>query len=168
MNNENRENLEYFRETVKFTGRHSRYIDDLWTQNVIKESYVKTLYELYGLAAIVGLRIKKTSPIDNTDGVRNLQAEQLTQYRPILKTIMITVLLLDETSGLSEEERINRAFRGPSNVDEMKADMRLFDSYVRAGIEFLHEELVERPLSFDDNYTDQRVGNIVALLEKEF
>lgn len=168
MDNENKENLEYFREGIKFRGKHGRYIDELWTQNVIKESYIKTLYQLYGLAAIVGLRIKKTSPIDNTDVTRNLQSDQLIKYRPILKIIMTTVLLLDETSGLSVEERIDRAFRGPSSREEMDANMELFNSYVRAGIEFLHEELVERPLSFDDNYTDQRVGNIVALLEKEF
>ena len=40
--------------------------------------------------------------------------------------------------------------------------MDIFYSYLRGGIEILHEELVERTLTFHDNYTDRRVGNMVA------
>ncbi|MBQ2800547.1 MAG: hypothetical protein IJF03_04070 [Lachnospiraceae bacterium] len=160
-----KEKLEYFRNDVKFTGKHSRYIDALWEQNTIKNSYIRTLYELYGIAAILGLRTKTKKQVDNSEGVRNLQSAQLSAYRPVLKTIMVTVLLLDETSGLTKEERINRAFRGPTSQEELEADMELFNSYVRGGIEHLYNELVERPLSIDDEYTDIRVGNLIALLE---
>ena len=125
------------------------------------------MYELFGLATIIGLRLKKTSPVDSTEGVKNLQAAQMYNYEPVLKTIMKTVLLLDETMGLSEEERIRRAFRGPETQEELDENMRLFESYARAGIEFLHEELVERPSLFDDSLTDHRLANIMALLNKE-
>lgn len=162
-----RENFEYFRSDVKFTGKHSRYIDALWEQNAIKNSYIRTLYELYGIAAILGLRTKTTKPADNSEGTRNLQAAQLSGYRPVLKTIMITVLLLDETSGLTKEEKINRAFRGPGSQEELQADMDLFNSYVRGGIEFLYNELVDRPLFLDDEYTDVKVGNLIALLKND-
>lgn len=162
------EHFEYFRSDVKFTGKHSRYIDALWKQNKIKESFVRTLYELYGIAAVIGLRTKTLSPADTvTDGVRNLQATQLIKYSAILNTIMTTVLLLDETSGLSVEQRINRAFRGPNSIEEFNSNVELFNSYVRGGIEYLYSELVERTLSIDDEYTDARVGNIVALISSD-
>ena len=66
----------------------------------------------------------------------------------------IDPLLLEPTDEELEEE-------------ELDENMRLFESYARAGIEFLHEELVERPSLFDDSLTDHRLANIMALLNKE-
>ncbi len=160
-----KKSLDYFRRDIRFTGKHSRYIDALWEQNMIQNSFIKTLYELYGIAAIIGLRIKKQSPADNSEGARNLQSTQLGGYEPVLKTLMTTVLLLDESMGRTRDEKINRAFRGASTEEEMKEDLELFNSYVRGGIEFLYSELVERVLTPGDEYTDARIGNIVALLE---
>lgn len=157
--------LEYFRNTMKFTGKHKKYIDDLWEQNVIQSSYIQYLYELYGIAAILGLRLQRKEPIDASEEVRNIQVDQLLKYESVLKTIMTTVLLLDESAGRTKEERIKRAFSEPSTEEELAEDLELFNSYARGGIEFLHEELVERPLTNDDAYTDARIGNIVALLD---
>lgn len=42
--------------------------------------------------------------------------------------------------------------------------MELFNSYVRGGIEYLHEELVERPVLSEDKYTYAKLANIVALI----
>lgn len=157
--------LEYFRNDIKFTGKHKKYIDDLWEQNVIQNSYIQTLYELYGIATILGLRLQRKEPLDSLGEVRNLQLKQVLDYENILKTIMTTVLLLDESTGRTKEERIKRAFREPSTEEELAEDLELFNSYARGGIEFLHEELVERPLTNEDDYTDARIGNIVALLD---
>lgn len=160
------ERFEYFNKDVKFTGKHSMYIDELWKQNEIQKSRIRTLYELYGLAAIIGLRIKAPRPADNSEGSRNLQTAQLIQYKPVLKTIMTTVLLLDESSDLSREERIDRAFREPAGKEEFEQNVELFQSYVRGGIEYLYDALVERPAgNMEDEYTDARVANLMALLE---
>lgn len=156
--------LEYFRGDIRFTGKHSRYIDALWKQNAIQDSFIRTLYELYGIAAIIGLRMNFQSPADNSEGARNLQLAQLSGYEPVLKTIMTTVLLLDESMGRTTEEKIDRAFRGPGTEEELKEDLELFNSYVRGGIEFLYSELVERVESGND-YTNAKIGNIIALLE---
>ena len=94
-------------------------------------------------------------------------AGQLIPYRPILNTIMTTVLLLDETTHLTKEERISRAFKKPDTEEVLNANTELFDSYVRGGIEYLYDALVVRPLSIDDPYTDIKVGNIMALLQGE-
>lgn len=156
--------FQYFHDDVIIVGKHSRYIDELWEQNKIQNSFVKTLYELYALAAIIGLRLKKPIPIDNSDGKRTIQTSQLLGYLPVLNTVMTTVLLLDNTSNLNNEEKINRAFRGPNIKEEFEADVELFNSYVRGGIEFLYNNLVLRVLDIEDESTDVRIGNIVALI----
>ena len=81
---------------------------------------------------------------------------------------MKMVLLLDESDKLSNEEKVNRAFRGPKSEEEFAHNVELFNSYVRGGIEFLYEELKLRVLDLDDMYTDTRVGNIIALLQNPF
>lgn len=160
----NEKGFEYFRDDVIFTGKHSRYIDELWEQNQIQKSFIRTLYELYALAAIVGLRMKSPKPIDLSDGRRTLQTKQLYEYSSVLNVIMSAVLLLDETSNLTDEQKIDRAFRGPETKEEFDANVELFNSYVRGGIEILYNELVLRVLDIDDEFTDARIGNIVAFL----
>lgn len=159
--------LEYFRKDVKFTGKHKEYVDALWKQNDINNSFIRTLYELYGIAAIIGLRTNMQSPVDkeNSGESRNLQTAQLIKYESVLNMIMTTVLLLENTTGRTRDEKIDRAFRGPQSEEELEEDLELFNSYVRGGIEFLYSELVERVLTSEDAYTDAKVGNIMALLE---
>lgn len=159
-----KEVFQYFHDDVIFTGIHSRYIDELWQQNQIQKSFIKTLYELYAIAVIVGLRMKSTKPADLSEGRRTIQTKQLIGYTPALNIIMTTVLLLDETSLLNDEERIDRAFRGPETKEEFEANVELFNSYVRGGIEVLYNELILRALDIEDEYTDARIGNIMALL----
>jgi len=156
--------FQYFHDDVIFTGIHSRYIDELWQQNQIQNSFIRTLYELYALAAIIGLRMKNPKPTDSSEGKRTIQTRQLIGYTPVLNTIMTTVLLLDETNKLNDEQKIDRAFRGPETKEEFEANVELFNSYVRGGIEILYNELVLRVLDFEDEYTDVRIGNIMALL----
>ena len=84
-----------------------------------------------------------------------------------MNTIMKMILLLDESDGLSEQDRIERAFRKPETQEQVQERMELFNSYARAGIEFLYTELVERTTDINDIYTDARVANIVALLDNE-
>ena len=52
------EKLEYFRETIVITGKHARYVDELWSQNDIHNSYFKRLIDLYLIAPIIGMASK--------------------------------------------------------------------------------------------------------------
>ena len=160
--------FQYFHDEVAFTGVHSRYLDELWEQNQIKNSFVRTLYELYALAAIIGLRMKCPIEADLSEGKRVIQLKQIMEYTPILKTIMTTVLLLDETIKLNDEERIDRAFRGPETKEEFDKNVEIFNSYVRGGIEILYNELILRVLDVEDDYTDAKIGNIIAMLNNPF
>ena len=81
---------------------------------------------------------------------------------------MTLVLLLDESEGLSKEQKIDRAFRKPETEEEFKRNVELFNSYVRGGIEYLYDALVIRVLDVQDEVNDVRVGNMLALLNDDF
>ena len=160
--------FEYFKTSeVTINGRFKDYVDKMWVQNVIQESLVKRLVDLYAIAAVVGLRIKRRLPDDRAgdDQKRTIQMMQLTDTYQTLAPLMKLVLMLDESRGLNEEDRIRSAFKIPETRDEHDAGMELFNSYARGGIEYMYEMLVVRPGSADDEFGDSRINNILALLK---
>ena len=160
------DSFEYFKRDVIILGKHSRYVDEMWKQNQIQESFFKRLVDLYTIAPIIGLRTKRKAPVDRSeDNKRTVQVAQLLTKIEDLNTVMQMVLLLDETDHLSIEQRVNRAFRDPRSEEEYEKNMDLFNSYVRGGIEVLYENLVRRSLGIEDDYTDVRIGNIIALFD---
>lgn len=160
--------FEYFKTSeVTINGRFKEYVDKMWVQNKVQESMVRRLVDLYAIAAVIGLRMKRRLPDDRAgdDTKRTIQMMQLTDTYQTLAPIMKLVLMLDESRGLNEEERIRSAFRIPETREEHDAGMELFNSYARGGIEYMYEMLVIRPGDPDDEYGDQRINNIVALLK---
>ena len=159
--------LKYFNDTIYICGKHKEMVDKMWEKNVASNSFFKRLIDLYAVAAVVGLKIGNRAEEDRSPDRRNIQLEQIAGFEQQLNTIMKMVLLLDESDGLSEQDRIERAFRKPETQEQVQERMELFNSYARAGIEFLYTELVERTTDINDIYTDARVANIVALLDNE-
>jgi len=142
----------------------------MWTQTVVTEKdFFNTLYELYVIAVVIGLRAKRKAKIDrDSDDKRTIQSSQLSSAREKLRELMKLVLLLDDSDNLSNDDKVNRAFRGPKSDEEFAHNNDLFHSYALGGIELLYEELVLRELDLDDEYTEKRVGNIIALLKNDF
>lgn len=158
---------EYFKvDEMFFYGKHRDYVDKLWTQGKIQESYFKRLVDLYAIAAIVGLKAKRKSPEDRDDSdlKRTVQMKQLSENIQILMPIMKMVLIMDDSRGLSFEEKLEKAFVIPEDIETYKENMELFNSYARGGIEYLYEHLVLRAPDVDEDYTDFRIANIVALI----
>ena len=157
---------EYFKvDEMFFVGKHRDYVDKLWTQGKIQESYFKRLVDLYAVAAIVGLKAKRRSPEerDDSDLKRTIQMKQLNENYQTLMTIMRMIWIMDESLNMSVEEKLESAFRSPEDEEIYKNNMELFNSYARGGIEYLYEKLVLRVPDIDENYTDFRISNIVAL-----
>lgn len=159
---------EYFKvDEMFFVGKHRDYVDKLWTLNKIQESYFRRLVDLYAVAAIVGFKANRKSEEqrDETDIKRTVQMKQLTENYQTLITIMRMILILDESRGLTFDEKLESAFTIPEDIETYKKNMELFNSYARGGIEYLYEQLVLRAPDVDDDYTDFRIANIVALLK---
>lgn len=169
MAKKNAENTsyEYFKvDEMFFVGKHRDLVDKLWTLNKIQESYFKRLVDLYAIAAIVGLKTKRRSQEerDESDIKRTVQMKQLTENYQTLLPIMRIILIMDDSRGLNFEERLESAFEIPAEYDTYKANMELFNSYARGGVEYLYEKLVLRAPDVDEDYSDFRIANMVALM----
>ncbi len=157
--------FEYFKKSAIITGKHALYVDEMWKQNDISNSFFKRLVDIYTIAPVIGLRMKKKVKADTSiDNKRTVQLDQIMTRREDLLTILNLILLLDEENGLSTEEKVDRTFRGPENEIEFKHNEELFESYCLGGIEILHDMLVDRALTMEDDYSDLKIGNIMALL----
>lgn len=158
---------EYFKvDEMFFVGKHRDYVDKLWTQGKIQESYFKRLVDLYAIAAIVGLKAKRRSPEekDESDVKRTVQMKQLNENYQTLLPIMRMILIMDDSREMTFEEKLESAFLIPEDEDTYKANMELFNSYARGGIEYLYEHLVLRVPDVDEDFTDYRIANMVALV----
>lgn len=158
---------EYFKvDEMFFVGKHRDYVDKLWTQGKIQESYFRRLVDLYAIAAIVGLKAKRRSPEerDESDVKRTVQMKQLNENYQTLLPIMRLILIMDDSRNMTFEEKLENAFVIPEDYDTYKANMELFNSYARGGIEYLYERLVLRTPGVDEDYTDFRIANIVAFI----
>lgn len=160
---------EYFKkDEMVFVGKHREYIDKMWVQNNIASSFFKRLVDLYAIAAIVGLKTKRRSEEerDDTDLKRTVQMKQLNENYHTLLPIMRMVLIMDDSRGLSFEEKLESAFAIPEDEATYKKNMELFNSYARGGIEYLYENLVLRVPDIDDDYVDYKIANIVSMISK--
>ena len=158
---------EYFKvDEMFFVGKHRDYVDKLWTQGKIQESFFRRLVDLYAVAAIVGLKANRRRPEekDESEIKRTVQMKQLNENYQILLTVMRMVLILDESRGMSFEERLESAFTIPEDEETYKTNMELFNSYARGGVEYLYEHLILRTPGVDEDYSDYRLSNIIALL----
>lgn len=84
--------FEYFKTSEVFiNGRFKEYVDKMWVQNKVQESMVKRLVDLYAIAAVIGLRIKRRLPDDRAgdDKRRTIQMMQLTDTYQTLAPISL-------------------------------------------------------------------------------
>jgi len=161
--------FEYFKiEPMFFVGKHRDYVDKLWTQGQIQDSFFRRLIDLYAVAAVIGLKTKRRSPEDRdeTNIKRTIQVEQLVTNTQVLLPIMRLILVMDESRDMTFEEKLESAFLIPDNYETYKTNMELFNSYARGGIEYLYEKLILRVPDIDEDYSDFRIANMVALLKE--
>ena len=166
-NSNEKTTYEYFKvDEMFFVGKHREYVDKLWKQNNIQESFFRRLVDLYAIAAIVGLKAKKRSPEekDETDIKRTVQMKQLNENIQTLMPIMRLILIMDNSRDMTIEEKFESAFLIPEDEETYRANMELFNSYARGGVEYLYEHLILRAPDVDEDYSDYRIANIVALL----
>ena len=145
-----------FEKNYRLSGKHATYVKFLKDEAKIFD----TIIGAYINGAIFGLLYNRTAPIDkeSTD-TANIMSEQFIQYQEKCKFVYRLVMLLDETTDISSQKRIDRAFRddteteNPDYEEIMKANMNVFHAYVRGGIEQLYEDFVTGCTSPDDYIT---------------
>lgn len=112
---------------------------------------------VYMLAPIIGLvRGHKATidPADDSKDTAGMLAEILIKNQSKLKYIYRLIVLLDDTEGLTREEKFDRAFREEDNSEAIKAGMKSYHEYFLGGLEILYEYFVESSTTEQD-YIEQ-------------
>lgn len=139
---------------VKFLARKNLQDDDNDPEVVNPAKLFERYIDVYMNAAIWGVLYNRISPSDSASKSRaRIYADAFNRERDNCVFLYRMVMLLDKTTELTPEERINRAFRydsQPEKADEFRKNMDLFHSYVRGGIEVMYEQLTDGCQTQDD------------------
>ena len=147
-----------FETDYTITGKHATYLKSLAVKNAnrdnddeVKIVHSAQLFEryidVYMNAAIWGLLYKRREERDTISKDRaRIYADAFARERNNCIFLYRLVMLLDESTNLNAEERVNRAFRYdtmPDKVEEFKNNMDLFHAYIRGGIEQMYEQFTD-------------------------
>lgn len=76
------------------------------------------------------------------------------------------VMLADNSTGLSNDEKIDRAFKQDEQPEKLKENLELFHQYMRGGIEWLYEHVTDGATTKEDYL--EKVYEIVNLYKEDF
>jgi hypothetical protein len=115
----------------------------------IFENYIST----YMVAPIIGLlngRKGQYDPADDSKDTAGMLAEIQIKNSSKLKYIYRMIILSDDTLGLTDEEKIDMAFRENDDPESVKRGMELYTAYFFGGLEILYETFVSNCITDDD------------------
>ena len=123
---------------------------------------------VYMVAPIIGLLHGKKSQYDPNDSSKDtagMLAEIQIKNAAKLKYIYRLIILMDDSQGLTNEEKINWAFREDDNKDSVKRGMDLYTEYVFGGLEILYDIFVKTCIT-DDDYV-RKMFDMVSEFKEE-
>ena len=147
-----------FENDYNITGKHASYLKFLAAKNSGAKGADDSsptsarIFERY--IDIWGLLYERTAPRDTTSDDRaRIYADAYATERENCVFLYRMVMLLDKTTTLEPTVRVDRAFRYDVQEDkkeEFAANMDLFHSYVRGGIEEMYEQFTDGCSTRDD------------------
>jgi hypothetical protein len=148
-----------FDKDMQIRGKHATYWKAL-TQlpgNALETSKNFKVFEnyiyVYMVAPIIGLingRKGYPDPVDDSKDTAGMLAEVQIKNSAKLKYIYRLIVLTDDCEGLSDEEKINRAFREDNKHESVVKGMKLYTEYFYGGLEILYEAFVQNCITDDD------------------
>lgn len=112
-----------------------------------------TYISAYIVAPIIGMLNGKKAYWDSNDEDKNnvgMLEGVLIKNASKLKYVYRLIVLNDDSEGLSDQEKINRAFREENNDESVKKGMELYTAYFFGGLEVLYEIFVMNCVTDDD------------------
>ena len=159
--------FEFFKKEFEFRGKHARMAEELWVPNDYEHTYFKRLVDLYVLASIVGFRVDRKAEEDySPNEPKSIFPEQLIKQKENLDFIMQMMIMLEYRGKLTDEECVRKAFRGAQTKEEFDEYNKMFNDYVRGGVEELYERLIVRKSEPADHIKDNRTANLCNLVER--
>ena len=143
-----------FERDITLTGKHATYVKYFRDDAKLYARYI----DVYMNGAVFGLLHNRRAERDSGSATASILADTLQKERSRCVLLYRLAMLLDETSGLDTQERIDRAFRDDADdasPDKLVANMELFNSYVRGGIEEMYEQFIDGHGTTADEYLDR-------------
>ncbi len=145
-----------FENDYTINGKHATYLkflakknsrDDQDPDNPASAKLFERYIDVYMNAAVFGLLYNRTTKRDTeSDDRARVYADAFANERDNCIFLYRLVMLLDKTTELDPNERVDRAFRydtQPEKEEEFKQNMELFHDYVRGGIEVMFEQFTD-------------------------
>lgn len=167
-----------FENDYTINGKHATYLkflakknarDDTDPDNPAAAKLFERYIDVYMNAAIWGLLYSRTAKRDTaSDDRARVYADAFANERVNCVFLYRMVMLLDKTTELTPEERVDRAFRydtQPEKTEEFKKNMELFQDYVRGGIEVMYEQFTDGCTTQDDYLS--KTYEVMTMFKKE-
>ena len=141
-----------FDREYSFKGTHAKMVTDLTSKFTMngeeKHCFFETNFDVYLLAPIIGFLYQRKSGLDKTSDIysKKVFGDKIMNSVYDLKFNYRLIMLLDKESEPNEEKRVEKAFYDIPNLE----DEELYESYVRGGVEVLHENLIGNIKTPDD------------------
>ncbi len=159
--------FEFFKGKYEVRGKHAVMTDELCHMADVGNNYFKRVVDVYLLAAIVGFRYDRKAPADfSTDDTKTVFPDTMLKEKDTFDFLLQMMLILENARTMNGKESIIKAFRGAQTKEEFAAYNKMFDDYVRGGIEELYESLIVRKPEPNEDYVDEKTANLMALLER--
>ncbi len=146
-----------FESNYRIRGKHATYIRYLTATTVRLDSTAKSAgvvsraVDIYTFAPLIGIAYNLKSNEDVTsDDTYNLYAEQVLKVQDELDFAYRLVMLADNTGSLTDDQKIERAFKQDEDLEKTKINMDLFNSYFRGGLEWLYYNFTEDATTKED------------------
>ena len=75
-------------------------------------------------------------------------------------------MLADNSTGLSGDDKIDRAFKQDEQPEKLIENLELFHQYMRGGLEWLYEQFTDGATTKEDYL--EKVYEIVSLYKEDF
>lgn len=143
-----------FKSDIEIKGKHAAYIKQLVQDTNLFTRNIDVFMSAPLLGYIYGRREDNDRSEQYSEVIRKIDTQQLLRAEKQLDLIYRLIMLLDNTSNLSVEDQVDRAFRHDSKKDkeQHKKNMELFYSYVLGGITILHEKIIQSATVKEDYY----------------
>ncbi|MBP7174625.1 MAG: hypothetical protein KBA53_00210 [Thermoclostridium sp.] len=136
-----------FERDYELKGKHATYTKYLRDTAGLFVRFI----DVYMVAAVIGfLHGRRAERDTGGNDAAKMFADLFIVERDKLEFIYRLIMLLDTTTGLTADQRVDRAFRDDTNEEAMKRNMLLFNSYVLGGMEILYEKFSTNCTTSDD------------------
>ena len=162
-----------FNNDYELKGKHASYIRFLsaTTKRLDKTAkaagIINTAVDIYVITPLIGLVYNKKAAEDNaSNDTYSILASQIITHQANLEFVYRLVMLADNSTGLSSDDKIDRAFRQDEQPEKLAENLELFHKYMRGGLEWLYEQFTDGATTKEDYL--EKVHDVVSLYKEDF